>query len=100
MWGTWWFMGHFLLDPSKETHSKDHSKQLGRGGGEEEGKIKQRTINVSCIFQKIGKALPGPGIARIASSCPAISDAERETLTTQRRLWQHSFLSLSLPPNC
>lgn len=21
-------MGHFLLDPSKETHSKDHGKQL------------------------------------------------------------------------
>lgn len=69
-------------------------------GGKKRAKTKQRTINVSCIFQKIGKALPGPGIARIASSCPAISDAEKETLATQRRLWQHSFLSLSLPPNC
>lgn len=28
MWGTLWFMSRFLLDPSKETHSKDHGKQL------------------------------------------------------------------------
>lgn len=35
----WWFTGHLLLDPSKETHGKDHGKQLRRGG-KEEGKNK------------------------------------------------------------
>lgn len=98
MWGTWWFMGHFLLDPSKETHSKDHGKQLGRGGGKKRAKTKQRTINVSCIFQKIGKALPGSGTTPIAPSCPALSDAERGTLTAQERLWQNSFPCPFLPP--
>lgn len=91
-------MGHFLLDPSKETHSKDHGKQLGRGGGKKRAKTKQRTINVSCIFQKIGTALPGSGSTPIASSCPAVSDAERGALTTHGRLWQNNFFCPSLHP--
>lgn len=70
----------------------------GRWGGEE-GKNKTETTRVSCIFQKICKALPAPRAAPVTPSRPAVSGAARGTLpTTQRWQWQNFFFPVKVIP--
>lgn len=59
-------------------------------GGEKRAKTKQRTMRVSCIFQKIGKALPGHRTTPVTPSCPAVSGTVRGTLPTTQG-WQNFF---------
>lgn len=70
-------MGRLLLDPSKETHSKDHGKQLGKGGGRK-GQKQNREPQESAASSR-RSAKPSLALGPLLSLPPA------QQSVTQRR---------------